>query len=125
MSIHNAGRGDSNPPFSRKRSSTVSSLSIFKSNGQVQKLKPGDSTNLSIWVSDSPAVPVVLNHECWPGVSEGDMIEVTSAAQSIHPGFLFIVPSDTSSNTGSSRQAQQQVRNLFNNSCILTIQRSP
>ncbi|KIJ44371.1 hypothetical protein M422DRAFT_252378, partial [Sphaerobolus stellatus SS14] len=110
MSAHNAGRGESIPPFNRKRSSTVSSLSMFKSPLPPQPLREGDSIALNIWVeSSSGAAPVVLNHDCWPGVAEGDMIEVTSPGQKEHPGFLFIVQSDTSSNTTSSRQVQQQI----------------
>ncbi|KAF8504057.1 hypothetical protein BU17DRAFT_78315 [Hysterangium stoloniferum] len=102
MSAHNIGRADSNPPFSRKRSSTLSS--VFK-NVPAQPLQVGECITLSIWVSDAPTAPVVLNHDCWPGVAEGDMIEVTTQAQNEHPGFLFIVQNDAS----ATRQMQQQI----------------
>ena len=69
-----------------------------------QPLQVGDTTALSTWVSDAPAVPVVLNHDYWPGVNEGDMIEVTTLAQGERPGFLFIVPNDA----GLAKQTQQQ-----------------
>ncbi|KAF8582674.1 hypothetical protein K439DRAFT_1413077 [Ramaria rubella] len=105
MASHNAARGDSNPPYSRKRSSTVSSTSVFKNNVSSQPLQVGDTTTLSTWVSDTPAVPVALNHECWPGVAEGDMIEVTTQTQGDRPGFLFIVRNDA----GLTRQTQQQI----------------
>lgn len=69
-----------------------------------QPLQVGDTTILSTWVSDTSAVPVVLNHDYWPGVAEGDMIEVMTLAQGDRPGFLFIVPNDT----GQAKQTQQQ-----------------
>lgn len=78
---------------------------MFKPTIPAPPLRIGDSTTLSIWVLDSPPTPVALNHECWPGVIEGDMLEVTTQTQTEHPGFLFIVQSDA----GSSRQIQQQV----------------
>lgn len=96
-------RGESNPPFGRKRSSTVSSNSIFKS--PALPLRVGDTTTLSVWVSDAPILPVILNHDCWAGVAEGDMIEVTTPFQSDRPGFLFTVQSDA----GIAKQSQQQV----------------
>lgn len=104
MASHNVTRGESNPPYSRKRSSTVSSTSIFKTVPH-QPLQVGDSTTLSTWVSDTPAVPVVLNHDYWPGVAEGDMIQVTTQTQGERPGFLFIVQNDA----GLAKQTQQQV----------------
>ena len=103
MASHNVIRGESHPPYSRKRSSTVSSTSVFK-NFPHQPLQVGDTTSLSTWVSDALAVPVVLNHDYWPGVAEGDMIEVTTLAQGDRPGFLFIVPNDA----GLAKQTQQQ-----------------
>jgi hypothetical protein len=104
MTSHNVMRGESNPPYSRKRSSTVSSTSMFK-NVPHQPLQIGDTITLSIWVLDTPAVPVVLNHDYWPGVAEGDMVQVTTQAQGECPGFLFIVPNDA----GMAKQTQQQV----------------
>ena len=101
MTSHSAVRGES---YSRKRSSTISSTSLFK-NVPAPPLQLGHQTTMSTWVSDSLAVPVVLNHECWPGVSEGDMIQVTTQANAERPGFLFIVRDDT----GLPRQTQQQV----------------
>jgi hypothetical protein len=81
---------------------------VFK-NVPAQPLQVGESTTLSIWVFDAPAAPVVLNPECWPGVAEGDMIEITTQAQNEHPGFLFIFQNDAS----ATRQMQQQVRFAF------------
>lgn len=104
MTSHSAVRGESNPPYSRKRSSTVSSTSMFK-NITTVPLQIGDQTTMSTWVSDNLSVPVVLNHDCWPGVAAGDMIKVTTQANTEYPGFLFIVRDDA----GLTRQTQQQV----------------
>ncbi|GJJ12397.1 hypothetical protein Clacol_006639 [Clathrus columnatus] len=104
MTGHNV-RGESNPPpFGRKRSSTVSSTSIFKAPTPASPLRVGDTTTLSIWVSDAPVLPVILNHDCWPGVLEGDVIEVIIPSQSDRPGFLFTVQTET----GVAKQSQQQ-----------------
>ena len=70
-----------------------------------QPLQIGDSTTLSTWVFDNPAVPVLLNFDYWPGVAEGDMLQVTTQTQGDRPGFLFIVQNDA----GLAKQTQQQV----------------
>ena len=70
-----------------------------------QPLQIGDSTTLSTWVFDNPAVPVLLNYDYWPGVAEGDMLQVTTQTQGDRPGFLFIVQNDA----GLAKQTQQQV----------------
>jgi hypothetical protein len=82
-----------------------------------QPLQIGDTTTLSTWVSDNPALPVVLNHDYWPGVAEGDMIEVTTQTQGERPGFLFIVQNDA----GVAKQTQQQVPFQFMSSLLLSL----
>ena len=86
----------------RKRSNTVQShfnLKLAAPVPPVQAAPPlqqGDSKILTTWVHDIKDSPnVVFNQLYWPGVAEGDIIQIA-----IHPpgditsGLLFIVPKD-------------------------------
>ena len=68
------------------------------------KLKLGDSKILSAWVHDTMESNVLLNHAWWPGVSEGDLIQITPNNPESKDTFLFVV-----SNEDSSAIPQRQV----------------
>ena len=59
-------------------------------------LKQGDCKVLTTWVHDSKDSPnVVLNQSYWPGVTEGDIIQISPyPSGDITSGLLFIVPKD-------------------------------
>jgi DEP domain-containing protein 5 len=91
------------PPISgRKRSNTVQShfkhvtATPIVPISLAPPLKRGDWRVLNTWVHDNKdSLNVVLNQSYWPGVSEGDIIQISQ-----HPsgdttsGLLFIVPKD-------------------------------
>ena len=83
------------PQYGRKRSNTVQS--IYKSTAiPALPLKLGDSKQLTTWVHDPKDSPtVILNQTWWPGVAEGDMLQLTAhASASSSSGMLFIVPKE-------------------------------
>ena len=83
------------PQYGRKRSNTVQS--IYK-NTQIPALplKLGDTKTLTTWVHDPKDSPsIILNQSWWPGVAEGDMLQLTAQPlANASPGMLFIVPKD-------------------------------
>lgn len=91
-----SARAESQHAYRRRRSNTM------QSQGPRSPVTPagiGASKTLTIWVHDPSNNPdVMFNHDVWPGISEGDMIEVSSddPEESLSPakGFLFIVPKD-------------------------------
>ncbi|KAI0686452.1 hypothetical protein BC835DRAFT_1420375 [Cytidiella melzeri] len=86
------------PQSGRKRSNTVQSH--YKHAPPVTALAPplkqGDFKLLITWVHDMKDSPsVVLNQSHWPGVSEGDIIQISAHVPGvITSGLLFIVPKD-------------------------------
>ncbi|KAJ3558430.1 hypothetical protein NM688_g932 [Phlebia brevispora] len=83
------------PQYGRKRSNTVQSL--YKNAPlPALPLKLGDSKSLTTWVHDSKdSASVILNHAWWPGVAEGDMLQLTPhASTSSSSGVLFTVGKD-------------------------------
>lgn len=90
------------PQTGRKRSNTVQSHFNLKHAAPVQPaplappLKRGDFKALTTWVHDVKDSPnVVLNQSYWPGVAEGDIIQIsTPTPGDITSGLLFIVPKD-------------------------------
>lgn len=86
--------------YSRRRSNTVQS--VFKVAST--PLKHGESTVLTAWVHDPKDSPhVLLNHGAWPGVCEGDLLQLSQAEKEEQPGFLFVVPKEE---TGNKPQLQ-------------------
>ncbi len=84
---------------SRKRSGTLSSLIPPPT-----PLRDGQSTKLTLWISDQNPDRVILNHESWPGVVKGDVIQVrkkgddTKSSQNV---FYFVVGKDEGGKYGS------------------------
>ena len=85
---------------SRKRSATLSSLVTPPT-----PLREGSSKTLTLWISDQNPDRVVLNHESWPGVCKGDVIEVQSKASAVKKEdmsvFRFVVGKDEGGKYGS------------------------
>lgn len=80
---------------SRKRSTTLSSLITPPT-----PLREGQSKRLILWISDANPDRVLLNHEAWPGVAVGDVIQVQSVASKQRKEdanmsvFCFVVAKD-------------------------------
>jgi len=97
--------------YSRKRSNTAQSA--YKYNASATPLlltaapsvKVGESKTLAAWVHDQEKSPtVILNHNWWPGINEGDLLRVTLGSSD--SGFLFFVTREDY----SSVKPQLQVR---------------
>lgn len=77
----------------RKRSATLSNLLKPST-----PLRDGSTKTLILWVNDNITDRVVLNHESWPGVAVGHVIQVqssTSAARGDEmSNFCFVVGAD-------------------------------
>ena len=80
--------------YGRKRSNTVQSS--YKAPLPSLPLKLVENKNFTTWVHDPKDSPsVILNHAYWPGVAEGDMLQLTAnASSSGSSGVLFIVSKD-------------------------------
>ena len=90
--------------YGRRRSDTVQS--VFKL--VTAPLKHGESTVLTAWVHDPKDSPhVLLNHGAWPGVCEGDLLQLNQGESDEQSGFLFVVPKEETGN-----KPQLQVRTL-------------
>lgn len=83
--------------YGRKRSNTVQS--VLKSAVPASTipavpaipLRTGDTKVLTIWVHDPKDSPsVILNHTWWPGVQEGDLLQLSDHGSG--PKVLFQVP---------------------------------
>lgn len=59
-------------------------------------LQSGDSIVLITWVHDTKEHQggVVLNHHWWPGIAEGDLVQLAANNVENPLSFLFIVPRD-------------------------------
>ncbi|KAG8906511.1 vacuolar membrane-associated protein iml1 [Tulasnella sp. 403] len=68
----------------------------------------GQCKTLTLWISDQNPDRVVLNHESWPGVASGDIIQVQSAVSAARKEamstFCFIVGKDEGAKYGSLQQ---------------------
>ena len=129
MSISRADSQHPPPPHGRRRSNTIQST-----------LKPvtpasfGASEPFNLWVHEPSNGPdVVFNHDVWPAVAKGDMIQVSSddmdleGGDGLNPqGFLFIVPANEGHKGPSTSQLQVcatilQCANVFDCSSRLDI----
>ncbi|KAF9818951.1 hypothetical protein IEO21_02365 [Rhodonia placenta] len=90
--------------FGRRRSNTVQS--IHKNPPlSATPLKVGDSKTFTTWVHEpKESNNVILNPDHWPGVTEGDVLRLSSGCEA-SSGFLFIVQRDE----GLKRQLQVSV----------------
>lgn len=89
------------PQYGRKRSNTIQSV-LKSTTSSVSipvvpaiPLRTGDSKILTIWVHDPKDSPsVVLNHVWWPGVQEGDLLQLRAQPPEQGSGHkaLFQVP---------------------------------
>lgn len=99
-------RGESIPPFGRARSSTVSSI---QHRITPPPLNVGDSVTLQAWIHSDTSHNVSLNPNVWPGVADGDLIQVVHISEPNKgpeaPSFLFFARLED-----DSRQARLQVR---------------
>ena len=96
-------RSESQQPsqYGRKRSNTVQSI-LKSTTSSVSipivpaiPIRTGDSKVLTLWVHDSKDSPsVVLNHFWWPGVQEGDLLQLCAQSPEQGSGHkaLFQVP---------------------------------
>lgn len=96
---------------SRKRSGTLASLIAPPT-----PLREGQTKRLKLWISDENPDRVLLNHDTWPGVANGDVIRVESAIPKTIEGmpgshFCFVVGKD------EGAKYAQQVRKLGSNIC--------
>ncbi|KAG9009263.1 vacuolar membrane-associated protein iml1 [Tulasnella sp. JGI-2019a] len=90
--------------MARKRSATVQSFLI----PSTPKLTEGQTKSLTLWVNDNITDRVVLNHESWPGVSVGDVIQVQSSVSAARgedtSNFCFVVGPDEGHRHGALQQ---------------------
>ena len=90
------------PPYGRKRSNTAQSIN----RPPPTPCRVGDQITLTLWVHEpaTSSVEIIFDPAYWPGINEGDLIEVKSIASSedelsevsSSPGFLFTVRRDES-----------------------------
>lgn len=83
--------------FGRRRSNTTQSI-LRQVPPTINPLKVGESKVLNLWVHDTKDSPSILfNHSWWPGVTEGDLLRVTSVSAGVDSSFLFVVPKEDGS----------------------------
>jgi hypothetical protein len=82
-------------PFNRRRSNTAQSVLRPLPAQPAPPLKYGDFKVLNSWVHDTKDIPVLFNQLWWPGVAEGDMLQVKGCtSEDPNFAFLFIVPKE-------------------------------
>lgn len=95
---------------SRKRSGTLQSLLT----PSTPKLSDGQTKALTLWVNDNITDRVVLNHESWPGVSVGDVIQVQSSTSAARgedlSNFCFVVGQDEGHRHGALQVSHSRER---------------
>ncbi|KII88192.1 hypothetical protein PLICRDRAFT_41333 [Plicaturopsis crispa FD-325 SS-3] len=86
-------RAESQHHYGRRRSNTAQSI---LRNPPVPPLQIGDVKGFNSWVHDAKDPPtVIFNQSWWPGVAEGDMLQITGGnSEDTSSGFLFVVPKD-------------------------------
>ncbi|KAL4252374.1 Vacuolar membrane-associated protein IML1 [Abortiporus biennis] len=92
-------RSESQPPsnYGRKRSNTAQSIYKTPQLPPAPPLQVGDSRTLTTWVDPKDSKEfqnVILNQSLWPGVAEGDLIQLRSSNSDKSAGVLFVVPKD-------------------------------
>jgi len=98
--------------YGRKRSNTQSSIHGSLSQVRVpvpppQPLEIGDSCTLTAWIHPEDDRTVRLNPDAWPGIKEGDLVEVTAASDSSASNELsFVFPANGFDETRKSPRLQ-------------------
>jgi len=80
----------------RRRSNTAQSILRPLPTQPAVPLKVGDFKVLNSWVHDAKeCTPVILNQLWWPGVAEGDLLQVKGcSSEDPNLAFLFVVPKE-------------------------------
>ncbi|TCD67635.1 vacuolar membrane-associated protein iml1 [Steccherinum ochraceum] len=89
-------RSESQTPHLRGRRRSNTAQSLFKNPPQsATPLLVGDFKVLTTWVHDpKESTAITLNQSFWPGLTEGDLLQLSAPNAEQSSGFLFIVPRD-------------------------------
>lgn len=111
-------RSESLAPNLRSRRRSNTAQSVFKNSSQsTAPLQIGDTKILTTWVHDPKESPAItLNQSFWPGLIEGDLLQLSVNNAESASGFLFIVPKDE----GVAKQQLQVPHSSNVKSCEVT-----